>query len=128
MKKIALSFLIFSLISCTSNTIYKKPKDLIPKDTMVMLLTDMYLASSAKYSKNIYEKRNINYMFLVYEKYKIDSLRFQESNTYYTSKLEVYEDLLKQAKNNLIKQKDTIKTDLNKLKPWEEVLKPEEIE
>ncbi len=122
MKKIILSFLIFSLISCTSNTIYKKPKNLIPKDTMVMLLTDMYLASSARYSKNINQKRDVNYMFLVYEKYKIDSLRFQESNTYYTSKLEVYEDLLKQAKNNLIKQRDTIKTDLDELEPLEEKL------
>ena len=42
-----IAILLF-LLSCTSNTIYKKPKDLIPKDSMVALLTDMYIASSAK--------------------------------------------------------------------------------
>ncbi|PJC58354.1 MAG: DUF4296 domain-containing protein, partial [Flavobacteriales bacterium CG_4_9_14_0_2_um_filter_35_242] len=31
--------------ACTSNTIYKKPKDLIPKDQMVDLMVDMYMAN-----------------------------------------------------------------------------------
>ena len=58
------------LASCTSNTIYKKPKDLIPKDSMVALLTDMYIASSAKNRKNKFLKKEKNYVVLVYEKYK----------------------------------------------------------
>ena len=89
------------LVSCTSNTIYKEPKDLIPKDTMIALLTDMYLASSAKNIKNKFLKKESNYMVLVYNKYKIDTIRFDRSNKYYTSKADDYSDMLKKVKNNI---------------------------
>ena len=89
------------LVSCTSNTIYKKPQNLIPKDSMVSLLTDMYIASSAKNQKNKFLKREKNYMFLVYEKYRIDSTRFDASNTYYTSKVDEYAEILKRVKRNI---------------------------
>ncbi|TDQ28891.1 DUF4296 domain-containing protein [Tenacibaculum caenipelagi] len=99
----AVSYILISLllVSCTSNTIYKKPKNLIPKDSMVALLTDMYIASSAKNQKNKFLKREKNYVFLVYEKYKIDSTRFDISNTYYTSKIEEYTEILKKVKSNI---------------------------
>ena len=84
-----IAILLF-LLSCTSNTIYKKPKNLVPKDSMIALLTDMYIASSAKNVKNKFLKREKNYMALVYGKYKIDSTRFDVSNDYYTSKIEEY--------------------------------------
>ncbi|AZJ34274.1 DUF4296 domain-containing protein [Tenacibaculum singaporense] len=89
------------LVSCTSNTIYKKPDNLIPKDSMISLLTDMYIASSAKNQKNKFLKREKNYMFLVYEKYRIDSTRFDASNTYYTSMVDEYTELLNKVKKNI---------------------------
>ncbi len=93
---------LFSLfVSCTSNTVFKAPKDLIPKDSMVTLLTDMYIASSAKNIKNKFLKKEKNYVGLVYEKYKIDSTRFNNSNLYYTSRSEEYTDILKEVKTNL---------------------------
>ena len=70
------------LSSCTSNTIYKKPKDLISQEQMVDLLVDMQLAVGAKVVKNIEEKRS-NYMPLVYEKYNVDSGQFARSNSNY---------------------------------------------
>ncbi|CAA0150592.1 DUF4296 domain-containing protein [Tenacibaculum maritimum] len=89
------------LVSCTSNTMYEKPKGLIPKDTMAYLLTDLFIAASARQEKNIYLKRRENYLPLVYQKFKIDSLRFYESNVYYTSKIEVYDEILKAVKRNV---------------------------
>lgn len=89
------------MVSCTSNTMYEKPKGLIPKDTMVYLLTDLFIAASARQEKNIYLKRRENYLPLVYQKFKIDSLRFYESNIYYTSKIEVYDEILKAVKRNV---------------------------
>ncbi len=80
---------------------YEKPKSLIPKDSMVVLLTDMYIASSAKNQKNKFLKREKNYIILVYERYKIDSTRFDISNEYYTSKIEEYTDMLKKVKSNI---------------------------
>jgi hypothetical protein len=48
MKKISYTFLFVFLSSCTSNTIFEKPKDLIPKDTMSLLIQEMMIASAAK--------------------------------------------------------------------------------
>ncbi len=101
MRGTSLIIFVFILLSCTSNTVYKKPEGLIPKDTMIALLTDMYIASAAKNTKNKFLQNRVNYMYLVHEKYGIDSTRFDMSNTYYTSKIEEYNDLIKEVKKRL---------------------------
>ena len=53
MKKLSYLLLFIFLASCTSNTIFKKPEDLIPSDTMSLLMQDMMVASSAKFVKNL---------------------------------------------------------------------------
>ena len=109
MRSIALLFtIIFLLGACTSNTIYKKPDDLIPKNQMVELLTDMYLAKAAKNVKTKTSERNLEYMPLIFEKHGIDSLRFQHSNLYYMSRIDVYEAIHKKVEKNLKKIMDTI--------------------
>jgi len=115
---IVLIFLSIIFVNCTSNTILEKPKDLIPKEQMVDLITDLFLANEAKSIKNENLERNINYSPLIYEKYKIDSLRFKESNLYYTSKIDEYNDILNEVDKRLktlleefeasITQKDSI--------------------
>lgn len=105
MKKISLLLLFIFLASCTSNTIFKKPKDLIPKDTMSLLIQDMMIASSAKFVKNINKQKKINYISFVYDKYKIDSVRFQNSNFYYISKIDLYEEIITDAKVKLENKK-----------------------
>ncbi|MDG1697370.1 MAG: DUF4296 domain-containing protein [Polaribacter sp.] len=112
MKKYSYIFVLLILFSCTSNTIFKKPKDLIPKDSMSHLIQEMYIASSAKFIKNNKQQNKINYMPFVNEVYNIDSSRFQNSNYYYMSKIDEYEEILTDAKTNLEKRKET----LNKLK------------
>ncbi|WP_369048035.1 DUF4296 domain-containing protein [Tenacibaculum sp. UWU-22] len=123
MKQISYIFLFVFLSACTSNTIYKKPKNLIPKDTMEFLLEDMFIASSAKYVNNKNFQKNINYMPFVYEKYKIDSTRFNESNVYYTSKIEEYYEILKKVTENLEKRyktaaakRDSLQDNKNRIK------------
>ena len=101
---------IILLASCTSNTIYKKPDDLIPQKQMVDLLTDMYLANAATNVKTIKLERNLDYMPLVYEKYSIDSLRFQTSNVYYMSRIDDYEAIYKKVESRLKKMLDTTET------------------
>ena len=105
MKKTLLFLVLIFLVSCTSNTILKKPKDLIPKDSMVLLLTDLYIAKSASSEKNLNNERGINYTSFVYNKYKIDSTRFNSSNFYYTSKLEEYDLIFKEVKEKLLLKK-----------------------
>ena len=110
-KSYILSFLV--LVSCTSNTIFEKPEDLIPKDTMSILVQEMLIASSAQYIKNKNLERNVNYMPFVYDRFQIDSVRFQKSNMYYMSKVDEYREIFEDAKNSLEKRKavfDKMKT------------------
>jgi len=101
MKK-GLLFLIVILIGAfSSNTIFKKPDDLIPKEEMVALLTDLYIATAAKSSRNLDKKRNEDYTFIVFEKYGIDSAQFRRSNYYYTTKIDEYEKIYKKVQENI---------------------------
>ena len=101
MNKISLLLSFIFLSSCISNTIFKKPQVLIPRDTMSLLIQDMMIASSAKFIKNVNKQKKINYMSFVYDKYKIDSARFQNSNFYYISKIDLYEEIITDAKVKL---------------------------
>ncbi len=108
MKKVVAIIALALFVSCTSRTILEKPKNLIPKDTMVLLLTDLYIAKNAFHEKNIRNEKKVNYMPLVYNKYKIDSTRFYISNFYYTSKLEEYDLIFKEVGEKLKQKKDSL--------------------
>ena len=109
MKRPAILLVLVLLVSCTSNTIFEKPKDLIPRDTMVILIQEMMIASSAKFVNNIDSERDIHYMAFVYEKYKIDSSRFNRSNTYYISTIDEYIKLFREVKDSLEKKSNSFK-------------------
>ncbi|MEO9571029.1 MAG: DUF4296 domain-containing protein [Polaribacter sp.] len=98
MKKASYLLVFIFLVSCTSNTIFEKPKDLIPKDTMTILIQDMIIATSAKFVNNKNQQKKINYMPFIYDIYKIDSLRFKTSNLYYISKIDLYDEIINDAK------------------------------
>lgn len=106
MKSFYYLLTLFSLVSCTSNTILEKPKDLIPKDTMSLLIEEMMIASSSKFIKNKFQENDVNYMTLVYERFKIDSLRFQRSNLYYISKIDDYQKIIEKATQSLEAKKE----------------------
>ncbi len=119
MKKLVFFLGVIVLVSCTSNSIYEKPKDLIPKDTMTSLLTDLFIASSAFYEKNSIAEAKVNYIPFVYKKYKIDSSRFATSNLYYTSEIDLYNEIYKNIKQNL----ENKKKDLDKKKSMKDSIK-----
>ena len=99
---IACVFLTF----CTSNTILKKPDNLISKKEMADVLTDVLLASGGKNIKNLDLERKINYFPLVFEKHQIDSLQFEESSAFYISRIDDYNDILKAVNERLSLKKD----------------------
>ena len=109
MKKNSYLFLFILLVSCTSNTIFEKPEDLIPKDTMSLLLQEMVISTSAKFLKNKNNQKNINYMPFVYERFKIDSTRFESSNYYYMSTIDLYQKILEKVEASINTQRDALK-------------------
>ncbi len=117
MRKFTVFFVALLLLGCTSRTIYKKPEDLISKDLMVALWTDIYIANSAKAVKNDQLDIKANYMPFIYEKYKIDSSRFMRSSIYYTSKVELYENMFQEVESNLRVLRDQYDPDLAGIDP-----------
>ena len=105
---LALISFAFLVLSCTSNTILKKPEDLIPKDTMTQLLVDMEIAASIGSIRNKDGHNKIDYMPLVYEKYGIDSTRFSHSNSYYMSSINQYKVIFDDVNNRLNFIKDSL--------------------
>jgi len=100
-KLIYILILSVFFTACTSNTIIKKPDNLIPKEQMVNLLTDILLAEGGDNIKNLNLQRNVNYFPLVFEKHKIDTVRFKESSFYYTSKIDDYTEIFEQVDKRL---------------------------
>lgn len=96
---IRLLLLVFGILfsSCTSNTIMKKPNDLIPKKEMINVMTDIYIANAAMTVQDKNGERNRNYMSLVYEKYDVDSAQYSRSNLYYLSRIDEYEKMHKEV-------------------------------
>lgn len=74
---------------------------------MIELWTAVIIADNAKTVKNGKSQRKINYLPFVYQKFKIDSARFMESNIYYTSKIEEYEKMFQQVELKLRKIKES---------------------
>ena len=102
MKQVIYIFLIlFTLLSCTSRTIYKKPENLIPKEKMITIWTDLYMAMGAKSVQTKTLEKEKNYIPIVLEKYKIDSVQFSKSNIYYTSRIEEYEKMFQEVQKRL---------------------------
>lgn len=96
----ALVFVLFFMGCQEKKGKFKKPEDLIPKAEMIDLIYDMHIAVAASNMKDInLEKRN--YMSLVYEKYGVDSARFANSNLYYTSKIQDYEEIFEEVERRL---------------------------
>jgi len=89
-------------------TIFKKPDDLIPKDQMIALLTDIFIANSAKVSPDKAGKHNKNYLQLVFKKYHIDTAQFKRSNYYYTTKIKEYRAIYQEVFKNLEKPRKKI--------------------
>ena len=93
---------MFTVVSCYKLNEPKKPKNLIPQQEMVNILIDLRLISSANgTNKKILDSLNIEAETYIYNKYKIDSLQFAESNNYYAFHIEKYEDIYKRVKDSL---------------------------
>lgn len=95
---------VFIFLSCESRINYKKPKDLIPKEQMIDLLTDIHLVNGVTGVKSKDDLKTENYMSLIYEKYQIDSTRFATSNLYYVSNIGEYEKMFEEVEKRLESQ------------------------
>ena len=112
LKSILVLLLIITYTSCQDVKKPEIPTDLISQDIMVDILTDVYISNASRNVNNkLIIKRNLQLDSIIYNKYNVDSLQFVVSNTYYSSDLRTYGNLLTQVQNVLVllkKEKDSI--------------------
>lgn len=103
-KRILICLFLFA--SCQDIEEAKKPNDLIPKDKMVDILTDLTLLNSAKnYNKRILESTGLKPDEYLYAKHNIDSLQLAQSTQYYAQNFDVYKNINTRVQNRLKKMK-----------------------
>jgi hypothetical protein len=106
MKKLLFFVSILTLVSCSNKVEVEKPEKLIEKETMENILYDLALLQALKgHSPQALAKNEVNPKTYIYQKYKIDSLQFVESNRYYSADVQNYMQMF----DKVIKRLDTEK-------------------
>ncbi len=99
------------LLSCQDLEKMERPDDLIAKQKMVDVLTDLSLLNSAKnYNQQFLEESGLRPSEYLYQKYDIDSVQLALSTRYYARNYIEFEEIYRQVQENLEK----IKNDLEK--------------
>jgi len=125
--KYGIILIIFIGLSCQDVKHMDKPKNLIPEDKMVDILTEMALLNAARnYNKIMLEQTGIKPDQYIYEKFGIDSVQFEKSNAYYTEKYDDYERVFDKVKDSLqslkahfdelVEEEKRVKDSINKAK------------
>lgn len=100
--KYVFAILTVLLLGCQDIKRPEKPKDLIPKEKMISILTEAYLANASQNVRNqaIFAQA-IDLDSLIYAKFGIDSLQFKKSNDYYSFDFNTYIEMLSEVESNL---------------------------
>lgn len=108
--KFVITFLFaLFLLSCQDLENMDRPKDLIAKQKMVEVLTDLSLLNSAKnYNKKFLEESGLKPDEYLYQKYDIDSVQLAHSTRYYARNYTEFEEIYRQVQENLQKIKDDL--------------------
>lgn len=102
--------LSFFVLSCSDIDKPKKPNNLLSKNKMIDIITDISLVNAAKgMNSKLLDDKKINPVRYVYEKHGIDSTQFAENSNYYAYDIKEYEDIYVQVKQRLEKEKQKYK-------------------
>jgi hypothetical protein len=94
--------LVFFFIGCNTIEKPKKPENLISKENMADIMYDVFLLNSAKgVNKKVLEMNGIFPENYVFEKYKIDSTQFANSNNYYAYDVKTYQSIINSVKEKI---------------------------
>ncbi|PWL40226.1 DUF4296 domain-containing protein [Flagellimonas aquimarina] len=108
MRKVIALFFLALFFSC-GKKIIEKPENLIPQEKMVEILHDLAILNSTKSSfSHIIENRGIKVMDFLYEKHRIDSAQFSQSDLYYASVPLEYQAIYEKVEMKLDTRKATL--------------------
>lgn len=104
--------LLFGLSGCYSTSI-EKPQNLVPKDTFVKMMVDIYLVQSYNLDPekldSLKKITQTDLYFSVLKKYEVPDTVFVRSLIYYSSSPKEYEKIHTQIMNNLKESEQQLK-------------------
>lgn len=110
-KTLRYGILILLAVACQHVDRPEKPDDLIAKEKMVDILTDIYLSNAAKSVNNkVIRQKGLKLDSLIYKKYAIDSVQFVRSHAYYNADLNTYNEIftkIEQRLDSMLKKIDS---------------------
>jgi len=90
----SIAFLLIVLFFSCAEKLLEKPKNLIPKEKMVLILNDLAIVNAAKVTNaKILTQYDIEPTEYIFKKYDIDSIQFVESDRFYASIPEEHEEI-----------------------------------
>ncbi len=109
MKNLTPFLIVLVMAASCVEKIVEKPKDLIPREKMTQLLTDMAILNAAKSTNAALLERHFDSPtdFLL-EQYGVDSVQFVKSDLFYASQPLVYEAIYKEIADRLDKEKSRL--------------------
>ncbi|WP_310381773.1 DUF4296 domain-containing protein [Flavobacterium sp.] len=111
MKKVLFFLALLSVLVSCKEEIIKKPKKLIEKDIMIDIIYDLSILEAIKYQHlTSAEDYNTNPTAFILKKYKVDSLQFAKSNSYYATNYKEYKKMYKTVNDRLEKNKLALDT------------------
>jgi len=105
----SIAFLLIILFFACAEKLIEKPKNLIPKEKMVLILNDLAIVNAAKVTNaKILTQYGIEPTEYIFKKYDIDSIQFVESDRYYASMPEEHEEIYVAVETKLEDEKERI--------------------
>ncbi len=116
MLRICTVISLLLLMGCQHVERPEKPDDLIARDMMVDILTDVYLSNAAKSVNNkVIRQKGIKLDSFIYTKYDIDSVQFVRSHNWYNADLDTYKEIFVEIEQRLVDMQQ--RTDSLNFKP-----------
>ncbi|MRX40524.1 DUF4296 domain-containing protein [Flavobacterium sp. LC2016-23] len=100
---VVIVLVLFFSVSCKKELV-KQPKGLIERGKMIDIMYDLSLLEAIKYQNPLsLDSSDTSQKRFVWQKYKVDSLQFAQSNIYYAAYYDDYKDMFDEIAKRLEK-------------------------
>ena len=100
---VVIVLVLFLSVSCKKELV-KQPKGLIEREKMIDIMYDLSLLEAIKYQNPLsLDSSDTSQKRFVWQKYKVDSLQFAQSNIYYAADYEGYKEMFDEIAKRLEK-------------------------
>ncbi|AGC76186.1 uncharacterized protein DUF4296 [Nonlabens dokdonensis] len=120
MKQFLIISFLFLLFACSNVEKAPEPHELLSKEQMATILSDLYIIEGAISSnRSAYIESGIQPSSYIYKKYDIDSLTFKENLNYYNDRVEDYLFIMDKIQDDLKSLQDSVRVRQEKINKGE---------